>query len=332
MSTENRKIWIDYAKCFSIFLVVLFHTNPNLEGFGFDFLKLLRMPAFFLISGFLFNIEKWNNFYKFLYHRIKRLIVPYFWFYFIFYFLWIAVGRSMAGEEEMAINMFAPLREFVMGSPKIILAPYWFITCLFSIQTIYYLLRKTIKSDVLLLCVSCCLYFVVMAAGLTNLPWCVDKALLYLPFYAFANILKTGIDRISYNNTALNITSVGITLILLYVNNMVNIAYINHALYILAGVCIIYAYIAFCKYVAEKIGAINAVKYVGDNNIITLALQNYIIGAIKIVSVLLFSTNLLMGNCYIINVVVAIITIMISMIFAVVINRYAPFIIGKKNQ
>jgi uncharacterized membrane protein YcfT len=47
MPTENRKIWIDYAKCFSIFLVVLFHTNPNLEGFVFDFLKLLRMPAVF---------------------------------------------------------------------------------------------------------------------------------------------------------------------------------------------------------------------------------------------------------------------------------------------
>ena len=158
MSAENRKIWIDYAKCFSIFLVVLFHTNPNLEGFGFDFLKLLRMPAFFLISGFLFNIEKWNNFYKFLYHRIKRLLVPYFWFYLIFYGLWLAVGRSMAGEEEMAINMFAPIREFVLGSPKIVLAPYWFITCLFSIQTIFYVLRKAIKSDIWLLCVSCSLY------------------------------------------------------------------------------------------------------------------------------------------------------------------------------
>ena len=27
-----------------------------------EFLKLLRMPAFFLIAGFLFDIKKWNNF------------------------------------------------------------------------------------------------------------------------------------------------------------------------------------------------------------------------------------------------------------------------------
>jgi hypothetical protein len=100
----------------------------------------------------------------------------------------------------------------------------------------------------------------------------------------------------------------------------------------MSGICIIYAYIAFCKFISQKIGSINIIKYIGDNNIITLALQNYIIGCVKIISILLFSANMLASNYYFINIVVAIITIMISMIFAIVINKYAPFIIGKKNQ
>ena len=332
MPTENRKIWIDYAKCFSIFLVVLFHTNPNLEGFVFDFLKLLRMPAFFLISGFLFDIDKWNNFYKFIHHRVKRLIVPYFWFSLIFYILWLIVGRTIVGEEEMLISPFTPIIEFLRGTPKIILAPYWFITCLFSIQTIFYLLRKLIKSNSLLICTTCSLYFIVLSFNLTNLPWCIDKALLYLPFYAVANILKIQIEHIKHNNIIGNITSIVITLILLYINNIIDNLYINHILYIMSGICIIYAYIAFCKFISQKIGSINIIKYIGDNNIITLALQNYIIGCVKIISILLFSANMLASNYYFINIVVAIITIMISMIFAIVINRYAPFIIGKKNQ
>lgn len=332
MHAENRKIWIDYAKCFSIFLVVLFHTNPNLDGFIFDFLKLLRMPAFFLISGFLFNIEKWNNFYKFIYHRIKRLIVPYFWFSFIFYVLWLIVGRNIAGENEMSINIFTPITEFLLGTPKIILAPYWFITCLFCIQTIFYLLRKTIKSDILLLCISCSLYFIILLFDKTNLPWCLDKALLYLPFYASANIFKTQINNINYNNAILNIASFTITLILIYINTSINNTYINHTLYIISGLCIIYTYIALCKYIAHKIKPINTIKYIGDNNIITLALQNYIIGFIKIISILLFSINILDSGYYIANIIVTIITIAISMIFAIIINKYAPFIVGKKNQ
>jgi len=332
MLSDNRKVWIDYAKCFSIFLVVLFHTNPNLEGFVFDFLKLLRMPAFFLISGFLFNIEKWNNFYNFIVHRIKRLIVPYFWFSLIFYILWLAVGRSIVGEDELTIDISTPIIEFLLGSPKIILAPYWFITCLFCIQIIFYFLRKTIKSNSLLLCVSCSLYFIIIIFNLTNLPWCFDKALLYLPFYAFANILKTQIERINYNNTILNISSVAITLILLYLNKITDISFVNHILYILSGICIIYAYIALCKFISQKIGAINMIKYIGDNNIITLALQNYIIGGIKIISIIIFSTNILATNFYFMNIIVTIITIMVSMLFAIVINKYTPFIIGKKNQ
>ena len=87
MQSKERKVWIDYAKFVSIFLVVLFHTNPNLDGYIFDFLKLLRMPAFFLIAGLLFDINKWNNFIDFFKHRFKRLIIPYFWFSLIFYVL-----------------------------------------------------------------------------------------------------------------------------------------------------------------------------------------------------------------------------------------------------
>ena len=71
MKLQKRELWIDYAKFISIFLVVLFHTNPHLDGYIFDFLKLLRMPAFFLIAGLLFNIDKWNSFIKFFFSVFK---------------------------------------------------------------------------------------------------------------------------------------------------------------------------------------------------------------------------------------------------------------------
>ncbi|MEG2151037.1 MAG: acyltransferase family protein, partial [Bacteroidaceae bacterium] len=52
---KERYDWIDYAKFISIFLVISFHTPPHVTGYIGELIRQLRMPAFFLISGFLFN-------------------------------------------------------------------------------------------------------------------------------------------------------------------------------------------------------------------------------------------------------------------------------------
>jgi hypothetical protein len=63
-----------------------------------------------------------------------------------------------------------------------------------------------------------------------------------------------------------------------------------------------------------------------------LALQNYIIGFIKIVGVTLLATNVLTTDYYILNILIALVTIALSMGIAYLIQRYAPFIIGKAKR
>ena len=331
----SREIWIDLAKFVSIFLVVLFHTNPHLDGYLFDILQVLRMPAFFLIAGLLFNIDKWTRFTDFFVHRFKRLLIPYFWFYLVFYILWLLVGRDMVGEYELAISPFVPAKEFILGKPSVILGPYWFITCLFCMQLLFYLLKKYIKSSVLIIIISILGYLALMALDIKDLPWCIDKALLYMPFYAYANILR------SYTQTALPPTKIRIIMylmssitiaILLLKDRFIDSAYMHHILYIIAGFCVMPVYIEACKYLASKFGTRELqqlIRYIGDNNIITLALQNYIIGFIKIIGIATLGFNLLTTNHYTINVLIAFATISISMGVSFLINRYAPFIIGK---
>ena len=331
----SREIWIDLAKFVSIFLVVLFHTNPHLDGYLFDILQVLRMPAFFLIAGLLFNIDKWTRFTDFFVHRFKRLLIPYFWFYLVFYILWLLVGRDMVGESELAISPFVPAKEFILGKPSVILGPYWFITCLFCMQLLFYLLKKYIKSSVLIIIISILGYLALMALDIKDLPWCIDKALLYMPFYAYANILR------SYTQTALPPTKIRIIMylmssitiaILLLKDRFIDSAYMHHILYIIAGFCVMPVYIEACKYLASKFGTRELqqlIRYIGDNNIITLALQNYIIGFIKIIGIATLGFNLLTTNHYTINVLIAFATISISMGVSFLINRYAPFIIGK---
>ena len=333
MQTKKREVWIDYAKFISIFLVVLFHTNPNLDGYIFDFLKLLRMPAFFLIAGLLFDINKWNSFIDFFKYRFKRLIVPYFWFSLIFYLFWLIFGRNLVGGDELNINIFVPIKEFLLGTPNVVVAPYWFITSLFCMQILFYLLKRLTISNYTIIILSVFAYLVIIYYDIDNLPWCIDKTMRFMPFFAFANILKSHDNNrfIKQMHLIIILTILSITILIINHKYIVS-PYINHLLYIIAGFSILPMYITFCKLLANTFKESNVIKYVGDNNIITLALQNYIIGFSKIVGIMFFSVNILTTDYYSVNVLLSLFTISIAMICAIFINKYTPFIVGKQNK
>ncbi len=333
MQTKKREVWIDYAKFISIFLVVLFHTNPNLDGFIFDFLKLLRMPAFFLIAGLLFDISKWNNFKTFFIHRFKRLIVPYFWFSLIFYIFWLIFGRKLVGGNELTINTFTPIMEFFWGTPNVVLAPYWFITCLFCMQILFYALKKLNISNYLIIAFSLVAYLSIIYFDIQNLPWCIDKTMQFMPFYVFANIIKSHNNNKFIKQRWILVVPTIFSIAILLINHKYLVSpYINHLLYIIAGFCIMPIYIAFCKALANIFNESDIIKYVGDNNIITLAIQNYVIGFSKIIGITFFSINILTTDYYSINVILSLFTIAIAMICAIFINKYTPFIVGKQNK
>lgn len=239
----------------------------------------------------------------------------------------------MVGESELAINPFVPAKEFILGKPSVILGPYWFITCLFCMQLLFYLFKKYIKSSVLIIIISILGYLALMALDIKDLPWYLDKALQYMPFYAYANIMRTHMQTILLHKRRIALLLSIITMAIVYVNHrLVSSAYLHHMLYIIAGFCVMPVYIDACKYLASKFGTRELpqlIRYIGDNNIITLALQNYIIGFIKIIGIATLGFNLLTTNHYTINVLIALATISISMGISFLINRYAPFIIGK---
>ncbi len=89
MQTERIE-YFDSAKSSLIFLVVLGHIliilNPEYNKIIFSlaqsFIYTFHMPAFFLIHGILFNVEKWRDapVKRYVFKRVYSLIVPYFFF------------------------------------------------------------------------------------------------------------------------------------------------------------------------------------------------------------------------------------------------------------
>ena len=57
---SKREVWIDNAKALLIFLMVLGHT-PGTDGIPREVIYAFHMPAFFLISGYLYKNHSWEQ-------------------------------------------------------------------------------------------------------------------------------------------------------------------------------------------------------------------------------------------------------------------------------
>ena len=332
----KRQAWLDYIKFIAMFLVVVYHTPPRCECDGHVHeLALFNMgaPVFFFAAGYLFNIAKQKNFLNFLLHRARQILVPYTSFFIIFYALWLFVGRRMAGPEEQAIDTLVPVWQFIQGMPDVVLGTFWFLAALFTMQVIYYPIRKYLSGFwplAVALLLSLSLLFI-------DLPWLrywnLDKALLYMPIYAIGNVCRDAESRFS---TALNGTSKALVCILLAALGLgfliVAPQTIDRAVaYVLAPEAIILVlplYAGICKWLETHHGTSRIAQTVAITGISYLALQNYLIGVIKIVVTRLLGEGVFDGNI-VLKVVIAVAVMAILYPLVLFIERYLPFLLGK---
>ena len=303
-SPKIRYAWVDYAKFFSIFLVVSYHIPHRADGYVGELLSLLRMPAFFMIAGFLFNTNKFHSLSYFLKHRSIQLLIPYISFFTFFYISWLLFGRDWIGGNELDIPLWKPLMEFAYGTPVTIIAPYWFICCLFSMQIIYYLLIRQFPKPIVIIIVSIC-PLLHCIPWTSYLPWNLSAALLYIPFYAFSNMNKDFIQSLTSKHILGAIIAFCITLVCIRYGNYSNMIFKNIQI-VICGLLVMPIYTIFIKAFSHlKID--KAVSFIGKNTIIILALQNYIIGCFKL---------------YFKSIIICCLPIKL-------INSYVPFLVGR---
>ena len=178
----TRKPWLDNLKLIAMTLVVVYHTPPRFDNAHEAALFNMGAPVFFFAAGYLFNIARQQDFLTFLKRRARQILIPYTVFFILFYALWLVVGRRMAGPEEQRIALVTPLWQFVQGTPDVVLGPFWFLAALFTMQLIYYPIRRYLE-DWWPLVVAVLLNLSLFV--LPDLPWMrywnLDKAFLYMP-------------------------------------------------------------------------------------------------------------------------------------------------------
>ncbi|QUW21259.1 acyltransferase family protein [Sporosarcina sp. Marseille-Q4063] len=332
--TIKRIGWIDTAKGLGIMLVILGHTNfPDKWAIV---IYSFHMPLFFFLSGYLFSVKKYNNFGMFLKNKARSLLIPYFLFSFLsFLYLPLISTITTNGINLMKsfIGIFYSIGIDNWMLHNIVL---WFLTCLFIVEVIFYIVVKNISNFKLILFVL----FIFSILGYIDslympirLPWSIDIAITATVFFGFGFISnKKGIVDKLLNSKVIIIFVLSLLIFTLFIKNMITDNYMidmnynklnNYFDFYIPAICGIILIIILSSLIKSKF-----LNYFGENTLVILATH---LPLINLVGVLLDTVGVSITNQGgIRTILVSFFVSLLSIPLIYFINRYTPFLLGKK--
>lgn len=320
ITAHKRVVWIDLAKVLSMFLVVWFHVPSALEANVRSIEYVVVNIPFFVLAGmtFSFSHKRMPQWQDFLSKTCRGLIVPTIVFFLIFYALWIAVGRSLAGDTE---PWYLPLKELATGHLVTVQATYWFVICLCSMQAIFYAASKCLKNTrgTLLVCTS--LSFLPLLCDVPSY-FELSQALTSLPFFCLGYSL--------YGRRADSLMVCGITLVMLLCYTALGgrTYVVGVALALLLCMAIAYISISLTR---RGIGAGKGVRFLCSGALVILALQNNIIGVCNVALSHLTHSDAFLAEHIWCKLLVILFVYACSVPCIYVITKHLPWVLGKRR-
>lgn len=190
--------WLDILKGLLIILVILGHSNMN-----YSIVKIIysfHMPLFFMISGYLLDINKIESLMEWIKSKWKKYLLPYACF--------LCLNSLLNFSNRGGENVLKDILKGMYGG-SVANGVYWFITNLFFGIIIYLFVEKKIEKNktlfycflmILSTCVSGILIVPRSNIGmiLTKLPW----GIVNIPMVMF--YLKLGAHLKSNKMNCLN--------------------------------------------------------------------------------------------------------------------------------
>ncbi len=194
---EGRSEWIDILKGFLLLCIVFSHFGyvPAPIAFVIKPTGDVWVPAFFFLSGLLFNENRYTRFEDFLNSRFKSLLLPYLFFFFTFLLLdWNLYLKTESTLITALVSLFN-----AGGPPKE--SPLWFLISLFEISVIYYFIAQYFKNVIrrLALVFASTLVGYFMYLYGVHPPFGIDVLLSGLTFYGVGHLLNGYISRLIDN-------------------------------------------------------------------------------------------------------------------------------------
>lgn len=326
---KQRILWIDYIKGFCMLLVVMSHSAWP-EGYDILFSPIF-LTGFFFVSGYTYNDKL--CFRDFLLARFRTLVIPI-----------ILLGVINAILANIADGK--PIWERLCG---LILQragqwdDLWFVSCLFTVEVIYYMLssltHKPILRLILSFIVSICGYIYMSICHDTPLPWHIDNACVLLPFFCVGEVIRKYsrlnliLEYIKSEKGYATIFAIWMLYVLTVIvgdNVSVNIhlrEYGKYPIFMLnALIGVVALFVSAVGLERFSMGVIpKSLTYIGQNTLVYYAFQ---FKAIRLVQIIFSAIGLSIAS-YIGNILGCILVCLILIFPAYIIKRYFPWILGR---
>lgn len=329
---KARIDFIDLFRGIGIIFMIMGHV-----GFGkkFDyFIHAFHMPMFFFVSGYFYN-KKELSFAEILVKKGKILLMPYLCFGILQYPVWLLLYDSEDKVRPLINLLWENTKELPIANAL------WFLTALFIVDILYFLMDQYLKSSKLLTLVVSIISLVGNIATLVlpcRLPWALDAAFVGIGLYHIAHIIKESKSKFCNKILNLNIFQTlglaGVIVILIFKNgyiNMRNGTYANIPLFWINAIVAILVGWNMCRIINRQCSEIpflneclKGIKYIGKNSITFLCLNQIVIIFVNRI----FENIILSIMCK--RMVILIITLLILGIIDYVIrNTKLKIVLGK---
>lgn len=342
MKPKIRKIkWLNSYRGILIIAIVAMHISifPVFEHL-MEMFSVMRMPAFFFISGYLLS-EKYTDVIFFFKHRFRQLIVPYFIFFILtilfWHLLYTLTHKDLLSTSDLLIGMIYGVPSSGLMSTA---GPLWFVLALFLSEMYFIMIKIYVKSDITKLLVLTLLGIIGFLLSLYveyRLPWNADIAFIGVVFYGLGNLSKKYdlFHTITMDNKLIKILGI---ILFFYISILVSFNSTNdyardlfdNILFSLVGAMsgiIALVYLSTFKNIENS----RILQYLGTNTYIILAFHNI---PIMLLSPIIFKhlgfvlpsdalTQALFGIIYLALVILT----LIPVIF--IFNKILPFVLNK---
>ena len=307
ISVENntRIAYIDNAKGILILCIVLGHIYT--EGAIHKLIYVFHVPAFFIISGILFNYSKIfeKNYVSILKKKICHLLVPLVFFEIlgaIVYIIRFGFTQSIFGFIYNTLHF-----DFNNG-------PDWFLFVLFVDEVVFIIICKIIKNRYIIggLAIGVAVLSLVLSSNM------ISKVMLSFSFIAIGYIFFRLLQKI-------NVWAIVVTLCLIVIctigNTVVDVSQMhlgNPIMFWLGALAGTYLILALGIYKSFSI-----LEFYGKNSLIIMGTHQPLLLLIMELTQRK-SFSILYGG------ILFIIIIMLEIPIICLFNRFFPFLIGKK--
>lgn len=341
--TSKRINYIDIARAFAIILIVFGHTIVH-NGNTYWLYKLIysfHIVLFFIISGYVYKEKK--EIKTFIKQKFFSLMVPYFIFSILFLIPYFIFGNDVnsAINSEGKFNLLLLLKEIIYGTGANGAlkqnTSLWFLPALFSTEVFYKVLMKKITKLNPYLKFLILLLISYLSTKITVImPWGINTALTLTLFFYLGIVMKKNhtIEKISKNKWYfLVIIILSISCLFLYQYNItvscVNYQYGNYVIFLFISIVIS----LFILLISYKIKNSKILEFIGKNTLSILLFHKIIILIFQ--TKIPFSKSILLTGtsykCIIIAIMISILAIVISILIGTIIQKYFPYLYGKKE-